>query len=72
MCVCVCVCTCVLSCFSYFPYFATLWTIAHQSSLSIAFSRQEYWSGLLPCPPLGSHPDPVIKAASFISPALAS
>ena len=24
----------------------TLWTIDHQASLSMAFSRQEYWSGL--------------------------
>ena len=29
--------------------FATLWTVAHQASLSVEFSRQEYWSGL-PCP----------------------
>ena len=27
---------------------ATLWTVAHQASLSMGFSRQEYWSGL-PC-----------------------
>ena len=26
--------------------FATLWTVAHQTSLSVKFSRQEYWSGL--------------------------
>ena len=25
--------------------FATLWTVASQASLSIEFSRQEYWSG---------------------------
>ena len=24
----------------------TLWTVAHQASLSLKFSRQEYWSGL--------------------------
>ena len=30
--------------------FATLWTVARQASLSIGFSRQEYWSRL-PCPP---------------------
>ena len=24
----------------------TLWTVAHQTSLSMEFSRQEYWSGL--------------------------
>ena len=28
-------------------------TVAHQSSLSMGFSRQEYWSGL-PFPPPGS------------------
>ena len=28
----------------------TPWTVAHQAPLSMAFSRQEYWSGL-PCPP---------------------
>ena len=26
---------------------ATLWTAAHQAPLSMEFSRQEYWSGLL-------------------------
>ena len=26
--------------------FATLWTVAHQASLSMEFSRQEYWCGL--------------------------
>ena len=25
--------------------FVTVWTIAHQASLSVGFSRQEYWSG---------------------------
>ena len=37
--------------------FVTPWTIAHQSSLSVGFSRQEYWS-VLPCPPPGDLPDP--------------
>ena len=27
--------------------FATPWTVAHQAPLSIGFSRQEYWNGLL-------------------------
>ena len=27
-----------------------LWTVTHQASLSMGFSRREYWSGL-PCPP---------------------
>ena len=26
--------------------FATPWTVAHQASPSMGFSRQEYWSGL--------------------------
>ena len=37
----------------------------------MAFSRQEYWSGL-PCPPPpGDHPHPRIEPASLTSPALA-
>ena len=28
------------------PTLATPWTVAHQASLSMGFSRQEYWSGL--------------------------
>ena len=61
---------CVLSHFSRVQLFATLWTVAHQDPLSMGFSRQEYWSGL-PCPPPGDLPDPGIKPASFMSPALA-
>ena len=40
----------MLSHFSHVLLLATLWPVAHQSSLSMRFSRQEYWSGL-PCPP---------------------
>ena len=47
--------------------FATPWTVAHQAPLSMGFSRQEYWSGLL-CSPPGDLPDPGMKPAS---PALA-
>ena len=61
---------CVLSCFSCVQLFATLWTVAHQASLSMRFSRQEYWSGL-PCPLPGDLPDPGVKPASLMSPALA-
>ena len=39
-------------------------------SLSMRFSRQEYWSGF-PFPPLRDLPDPGIKPASLMSPALA-
>ena len=42
--------TCMLSHFSHVQLFVTLWSVAHQASLSMGFSRQEYWSGL-PCPP---------------------
>ena len=43
--------------------FATLWTVAHQASLSMRFSRQEYWSGL-PVPSPGDLPDPGIEPRS--------
>ena len=45
-------CTCVLSCFSHVRLFATPWTAACQTPLSMGFSRQEHWGGL-PCPPPG-------------------
>ena len=50
---CVCVCARVLSHFSCVPLFVTLWTIVFQAPLSMGFSRQEYWSGLLYPPPEG-------------------
>ena len=46
--------------------FATLWTVAHQTPLSMGFSRQEYWSGL-PCPPVGNLPDPGMELTSLTS-----
>ena len=49
---------------------ATPCTIARQAPLSGGFPRQEYWSGL-PFPPPGHLPDPGIKPASLVSPALA-
>ena len=54
---------CMLSHFSRALLFATLWTAAGQAPLSLAFSRQEYWSGL-PCPSPGNLLDPGIKPAS--------
>ena len=60
----------MLSHFSSVQLFVTLWTIAHQAPLSMEFSRQEYWSGL-PGPPPGDLPNPGIKPASLMSPALA-
>ena len=44
--------------------------VAHQAPLSMGFSRQEYWSGLLCCPPRDL-PNPEIKLTSHTSPALA-
>ena len=49
---------------SHVQLFATPWTVAHQAPLSMAFSRQEYWSGL-PFPSPGDLPDPGIKLASL-------
>ena len=59
-----------LSCFTCVLLFVTLWTTSHQAPLFMGFSRQEYWSRL-PCPPPGYLPDPGIKLASLMSPALA-
>ena len=52
---------------SYVQLFVTPWTVAHQASLSMGFSRQEYWSGL-PFPSPGDLPNPGTEPAS---PALA-
>ena len=74
LCVCVCVCVCarahVLSHFSRVRFFATLWTVTRQASLSMGFSRQEHRSGL-PYPPPGDLPGPGIERASLMSPAVA-
>ena len=43
--------------------FATLWTVACQAPLSVEFSRQEYWSGLL-FSPSRDLPDPEIEPSS--------
>ena len=43
--------------------FATPWTVAYQASLSMGFSRQEYWSGLPFLSPRDL-PDPGIKPGS--------
>ena len=48
--------------------FATPWTIAHQSPLSMVFPKQKYWSGL-PFPTPGDHLNPGIKPVSLASPA---
>ena len=54
---------------SVVPTFMTSWTIAHQTLLSIGFSRQEYRSGLS-FPPPGDFPDPGIEPTSSVSSAL--
>ena len=41
----------------------TPWPVAHQASLSVEFSRQEYWSGL-PFPSPGNLPNSGIKPGS--------
>ena len=61
---------CMLSHFSCVQLFVTPWTVVHQTSLSVGFSRQEYWSGL-PCPPAEALPKQGIKPVSLMSPALA-
>ena len=55
--------------FQLCPTLWTLWTVASQAPVSMRFSRQEYWSGL-PFPTTGDLPNPGIKLASFLSPAL--
>ena len=54
------VCTCMPNHFSHVQICATLWTVAHQAPLSMGFSRQGYWSGLL-FPPPEDLPHPGIK-----------
>ena len=53
-----------------FRLFVTLWTVAHQASLFMGFSRQDYWSGL-PCLPSGDLPDSGMESVSRRFPALA-
>ena len=56
---------------SHVRLFATLWTVAHQASLSMGFSRQEYWTGLLFTSP-GDLPNPGVEPVSLTSPALST
>ena len=44
-------------------FFATPWTVACQASLSLGFSRQEYWNGL-PFPSPGDLPNPGFELGS--------
>ena len=61
----------MLSCFSHIRIFATPWMVVCQALLSMGFSRQEYWSGLL-CPPSEDLPYPGTETVSPVSPALTS
>ena len=65
----ICVC-CMPSHFCRVWLFATLWTVASQAPLSMGFSKQEYWCGLL-CFPPGNFPHWGIEPTSLTSPALA-
>ena len=60
-------CSGPFSCVQLFP---TLWTVAHQAHLSMGFSRQENWSGLL-CPSPGGLPNLGMEPVSLMSPTLA-
>ena len=64
---CVCLCAQLLSCARLF---VAPWTVAHQASLFMELSRQEYWGGL-PFPTPGDLPNPGIEPTSPASPALA-
>ena len=67
LCVRACMHACSLSCVRLFT---TSWTVARQAPLSMEFSRQEYWNGLL-FPSPGDLSDPGIEPTSLVSPALA-
>ena len=51
---------CMLSCLSHVWLFATCWTVAHHTPLSMELSRQECWSGS-PCSPPGDLPNPGVE-----------
>ena len=63
-------CVFVLSYFSHVWLFVTPWTVVLQAPLSMGFSRQEYWSGLL-FPSSGDLLNPGIELVCLMSPALA-
>ena len=54
---------------SHVQLFVTLWTVAHQATISMGFLRQEYSSGL-PFPPPGHLLDPGIECTCTLAPAL--
>ena len=59
----------VVQTLSHILLFATPSTEAHQTLLSMGFSRQEYWSEL-PFPSPGEFPNPGIELTYLVSPAL--
>ena len=59
---------CVLS---HVWLFMTPWAVAPQTTLSMGFSRQLYWTGLL-FPPPGDLPDPGMDSVSLMFPVLAA
>ena len=61
VCVCVCVCACVCVFAQSCPTLCNPIDCSWQSSLSIEFSRQEYWCGS-PFPPPGDLPNPGIPS----------
>ena len=69
-CLCSIPCVRVLSRLSHVRLCATLWIVTRQASLSMGFSRQEYWNGLS-CPPPEDPPHPAVEPASLASPAFA-
>ena len=60
------VCVCALSCMSCFVMPRN---VAHQATLFMEFSRQEYWSEL-PFPTSGTLPNMSTEHLSLVSPAL--
>ena len=68
-----CMCVCVCQGLNHIRLFVTPWTVAHQASLSMKLSREEYWSGL-PFPSPGDPPNlgveprsPALQADSLFS-----
>ena len=62
-------CGCLHSVAQAYPTLCDPMDCHHQAPLFIEFSRQEHWRRL-PFPPPGDLPEPGIKTASPVSPAL--
>ena len=57
----------LLSCKFVSDSFVAPWNVIHQAPLSVGFSKQEYWSGLL-FPSPGGLPDSGVELASPVLP----